>query len=211
MFQLPDSNNVPAGTLDGLYPTVETRGLYAERIVDRTCPHCGHELEDYFANADNWTIIQDFTCGYKENGSYCGNCTRIDETNDYVQCEHCYAWLSMYAQVWQRCGDNEQVYELRFTRVSERTYTLPPSLTDQAALRKDAAKRRQALSDAGCSTYTIGVRGGQPGIVCLCCGLGSSNPNDIAERYCGFCKAWHGLATEESTDAKPGRDTTALG
>lgn len=78
----------------------------------------------------------------------------------------------------------------------KRTYTTPPEITDPAALRAAAQRRRTALTAAGCSTYTIGWRGGQPGIVCLCCGLGSSNPNDIDQRYCGFCHEFHGEESE---------------
>lgn len=85
---------------------------------------------------------------------------------------------------------------MRRTRI-KRTYSLPAGLVDPEPLRKEAARRRQALRDAGCSTYVIGVRGGAPGIVCLCCGLGSSNRSDIEERYCGFCKAFHVDAREE--------------
>lgn len=82
----------------------------------------------------------------------------------------------------------------------KRTYSLPAGLTDPAPLRKAADRRRQALADAGCSTYVIGVRQGAPGIVCLCCGLGSSNGHDIEERYCGFCRAHHSEAKEGTDD-----------
>jgi hypothetical protein len=82
-------------------------------------------------------------------------------------------------------------------REIKRTYSLPAGIIDPDTLRKDAARRRQALRDAGCSTYVIGVRGGAPGIVCLCCGLGSSNAGDIKERYCGFCKEFHDEMREE--------------
>ena len=70
----------------------------------------------------------------------------------------------------------------------KRTYTHPAGETERGA---KAARRRAALAAHGCATYTIGVRDGQPGIVCLCCGLGSSNRNDINQRYCGFCRAHH--------------------
>lgn len=58
-------------------------------------------------------------------------------------------------------------------------------------LRTEANLRRDALSGAGCSTYTMGLREGIEAIVCLCCGLGSVNANDIEQRYCGFCHAFH--------------------
>ena len=71
----------------------------------------------------------------------------------------------------------------------KRTYTIPPEIeTDR---RAKAQRRRQALVRAGCATYEMGFRGGQKGIQCLCCGLGSSNPGDILEKYCGFCREFH--------------------
>lgn len=82
----------------------------------------------------------------------------------------------------------------------KRTYTLPAGLFDPEQQRQAAARRRQALAAAGCSTYVIGVRGGAAAIVCLCCGLGSSNANDIDEKYCGFCKEWHSEAKEETNE-----------
>jgi hypothetical protein len=75
-------------------------------------------------------------------------------------------------------------------------YTVPPEI-DIDALRVQAARRRAALTAHGCSTYQIGVRGGTPGIIYLCCGLGSSSPRDIQNRYCGFCKAFHSEWQEE--------------
>lgn len=78
----------------------------------------------------------------------------------------------------------------------KRVYSIPPEITDPTALRSAAARRRTALTAAGCSTYTIGRRAGQPGIVCLCCGLGSSNPRDIEEHYCGFCHEFHSEESE---------------
>lgn len=70
----------------------------------------------------------------------------------------------------------------------KRTYTHPGGETDR---RAKAARRRAALEAGGCATYTIGVRDGQPGIICLCCGLGSSDRDDIQQRYCGFCREFH--------------------
>lgn len=72
-----------------------------------------------------------------------------------------------------------------------RTHIPPPKIMDTETLHRSASRRRQALIAGGCSTYIIGYRGGRPGIVCLCCGLGSSNTNDIQERYCGFCRQTH--------------------
>ena len=66
-----------------------------------------------------------------------------------------------------------------------------------------AARRRAALTAAGCATYTLGQRGGRAGIVCLCCGLGSSHPDDLAQKYCGFCAAFH---TGWNADPQPAVD-----
>lgn len=57
--------------------------------------------------------------------------------------------------------------------------------------RAEAQRRREALEHGGCATYALGVPGMAERIVCLCCGLPSSNPTDIAERYCGFCSEYH--------------------
>lgn len=70
----------------------------------------------------------------------------------------------------------------------KRNYTIPAVESD---LKAKAKRRRAALEAYGCATYTIGARGGQAGIVCLCCGLGSSSPEDINARYCGFCSEFH--------------------
>lgn len=83
----------------------------------------------------------------------------------------------------------------------KRSYSLPAGLIDPEPLRRDAGRRRQALIGGGCSTYVIGVRGGVTAIICLCCGLGSTNAGDIDERYCGFCQTWHSEAKEEETNA----------
>jgi hypothetical protein len=78
-----------------------------------------------------------------------------------------------------------------------RRWALPPDVHDPARLRTDAARRRAALEAAGCQTYTVGMRGGYPAIVCLCCGLGSINRGDIAEKFCGFCRAYHSAWRED--------------
>ena len=46
-----------------------------------------------------------------------------------------------------------------------------------------------AGQNAKVKTYLI-VKNGTA-IKCLCCGLTSHNPNDVAQRYCGFCHAFH--------------------
>jgi hypothetical protein len=82
-------------------------------------------------------------------------------------------------------------------------YITPPEIPTAALLRRQAARRRQALTAAGCATYTLGARGGQSAIVCLCCGLGSADSRDIRQRYCGFCREFHGeWAPEEAGDAR---------
>lgn len=77
----------------------------------------------------------------------------------------------------------------------KRSYSFPAI---EADLRAKAARRRRALTTDGCATYTLGDRSGRPGIVCLCCGLGSSNSEDITQRYCGFCREFHSEWKEES-------------
>lgn len=69
-------------------------------------------------------------------------------------------------------------------------HTTPPEV-DAAKLRAQASRRWAALAAAGCSTYTLGLRGGEPAILCLCCGLGSAHPDQIANKYCGFCHEFH--------------------
>jgi hypothetical protein len=71
-----------------------------------------------------------------------------------------------------------------------RVHTAPPEINERE-LRERAKRRRTALAANGCSTYTLGARQGQAAIICLCCGLGSANPSDISERYCGFCREFH--------------------
>lgn len=66
-----------------------------------------------------------------------------------------------------------------------------PTHVDPAALKLSADRRRAALVVARCSTYTLGMSAGEKRIVCLCCGLGSGHPQDIATHYCGFCHAFH--------------------
>jgi hypothetical protein len=70
------------------------------------------------------------------------------------------------------------------------TYITGPEV-DAEALKARARHRRLALNSNGCQTYEIGMRASQPAILCLCCGLGSANENDIHERYCGFCHEFH--------------------
>lgn len=80
-----------------------------------------------------------------------------------------------------------------------RRWELPPDVHDPEGLREDAHRRRRALDAGGCQSYTIGMRGGQPAIVCLCCGLGSAHPQDIQEKFCGFCRTWHSEWREAHT------------
>ena len=63
--------------------------------------------------------------------------------------------------------------------------------------RQQASHRRQALTEAGCSTYVLCWREGVPGITCLCCGFTSYNPGDCLNKYCGRCQTFH---SEEQPD-----------
>lgn len=66
--------------------------------------------------------------------------------------------------------------------------------TNPDRLSVQAARRRQALTEAGCSTYAMGYRNGGSAIVCLCCparSTGSNHAGDVRERYCGFCRQFH--------------------
>lgn len=72
----------------------------------------------------------------------------------------------------------------------DRRYQYPSEVEIQK-LKGEAAKRRAALKQGGCSTYSTGFRSANPAIICLCCGLGSSNPHDIRQKYCGFCHEFH--------------------
>ena len=72
-----------------------------------------------------------------------------------------------------------------------RRYDPPSDVLNVPQLRAQASRRRLALVTGGCSTYQLGTRDGVAAIICLCCGLGSANRHDIAERYCGFCHEFH--------------------
>jgi len=47
--------------------------------------------------------------------------------------------------------------------------------------------------DPTTTTFILGAHQetGQPNITCRICGRTSYNPNDIKERYCGFCHQFH--------------------
>ena len=83
--------------------------------------------------------------------------------------------------------------------MAKMTYSVPGEV-DEGALRKQAAARREALEVGGCSTFTVGYRQGKMSIMCLCCGLGSMNPNDLLNRYCGFCSAYHTSWSKEMVE-----------
>lgn len=68
-------------------------------------------------------------------------------------------------------------------------------------LRQQAWRRHEAFKAHGCASYVMGSRGPSLAIVCLGCGLGSCNINDIEKRYCGFCHVFH---NEWSEDLKGG-------
>lgn len=73
-------------------------------------------------------------------------------------------------------------------------YAVPVEV-NPVTLKAAAERRRAALTTAGCSTYSLGVRNGETSIVCLCCGLGSSSVEDVNHRYCGFCREFHSEET----------------
>jgi len=73
----------------------------------------------------------------------------------------------------------------------QRKRYIVPVEVDQEQRLLSAARRRAALVAGGCSTYATGLKGGEPSIICLCCGLGSAHPEDISHRYCGFCHEFH--------------------
>ena len=66
-----------------------------------------------------------------------------------------------------------------------------PANVDRNKLKVEALHRRSALENNGCQTYILGLKNSIPSILCCCCGLGSVNPNDIKEKYCGFCHTFH--------------------
>ena len=70
------------------------------------------------------------------------------------------------------------------------TYRYPEKI-DFELLKENAHKRRKALVNSKCSTFELGFRNSIPSIMCLCCGLGSASPMDIANKYCGFCQEFH--------------------
>jgi hypothetical protein len=92
------------------------------------------------------------------------------------------------------------------TDVQGRRWALPPdvhacpghgSSRDPTRLRTDAARRRAALEAGGCQTFVTCVALGRPAIRCLCCGLSSANPRDLAQGWCPFCEAWHARWRED--------------
>ena len=73
------------------------------------------------------------------------------------------------------------------------SYRILPPRRNINKERIQAYRRRVALAKDGCATYRITSDrdGSELAIQCLCCGLTSHNPNDVANRYCGFCHEWH--------------------
>lgn len=78
-----------------------------------------------------------------------------------------------------------------------RRWATPPDVHDTARLREDAARRRAALEAGGCQTFVTCMALGRPHVRCLCCGLSSANPRDLAQGWCPFCEAWHRVWKEE--------------
>lgn len=79
---------------------------------------------------------------------------------------------------------------------TKKVYVVPPTERDLQRRREEANARRRVLRQAGLTTFVVGMRGGEVGIICLCCGLGSSNLDDVAEEYCGFCGVFHEFVPE---------------
>lgn len=84
-------------------------------MINKLCPACGYEQEDYFANTDTWTVVQPHTCDCAGRGTSCGQSVEISEINHVTECESCGKILHMHARVRQQCGDNEIVEELTFS------------------------------------------------------------------------------------------------
>ena len=60
-----------------------------------------------------------------------------------------------------------------------------------AKLRINAEEIRSDLVAQNLTTYKLEVSEGVKTIVCLCCGLSSTNINDVEQKYCGFCHTFH--------------------
>lgn len=56
---------------------------------------------------------------------------------------------------------------------------------------EEAQGHRILLQNRCMDTFFISVLEGQKSITCLCCGRASYNPNDIEQKYCGFCHEFH--------------------
>lgn len=62
---------------------------------------------------------------------------------------------------------------------------------EKANLRINAEEIRSNLVTQNLATYRLEIAEGTKMIICLCCGLSSVNTNDIEQKYCGFCHAFH--------------------
>jgi len=76
-------------------------------------------------------------------------------------------------------------------------YSYPHDINERD-LRRRADRRRAALIAHSCATYELGWRDGDQRILCLCCGLGTTNSHDIREKFCGFCRHFHNEGIEQS-------------
>lgn len=85
-------------------------------MINKNCPNCGSEVEDYFANADDWQVVKNYSCDCHEwsGGLGCKDSSKIEKTTDIVQCQNCEEWLTLHATVETPCGGNEIVLELYF-------------------------------------------------------------------------------------------------
>ena len=60
-----------------------------------------------------------------------------------------------------------------------------------ANLRINAEEIREDRVAQNLTTYRLEDFEGVKTIVCLCCGLSSADLNDVEQKYCGFCHAFH--------------------
>lgn len=88
-------------------------------MINRNCPLCGAEAEDYLANVehDDWTIVQPRQCS-DDNEHACKGCEEVAWCVAEVECPGCDEILTMYVVHRTPCDDNERIEELNFTHHS---------------------------------------------------------------------------------------------
>lgn len=118
-----------------------------------------------------WCLLT-FEFGKGERANYLSNTNREDMINALFETAY-------------RLKEGQDGHEIQDLK-----YKIPKAV-DPAKTKYEAGLRREALEAAGVATYVIGMREGHPSIMCMCCGLGSHHPQDIDNRFCGFCKRTH--------------------